>query len=67
MIKFMQENYVWLIPLLVAVISGIIVGVFKLLQKNGNIHKQKIGNIFNSQVQNINGDVNKERLIQVLL
>ncbi|MCE5174723.1 MAG: hypothetical protein ABFC90_02005 [Bacteroidales bacterium] len=60
MIKFMQENYLWLIPLLVAVISGIIAGVFKLLQKNGKIHKQKIGNIYNSQVHNINGDVDEK-------
>jgi hypothetical protein len=60
MIKFMQENSVWLIPLLVAVIPSIIAGVFKLLQKNGKIHKQKIGNISNSQVLNINGDVNKK-------
>ena len=60
MIKFMQENYVWLIPLLVAVISGIIAGIFKLLQKNWKIHKQKIGNISNSQVHNINGDVDKK-------
>lgn len=60
MIKFMQENYVWLIPLLVAVISGIIAGIFKLFQKKGKRHKQKIGNISNSQVLNINGDVNKK-------
>lgn len=60
MIKIMQENYVWLIPLLVAVITAIIAGIFKLLQKNGKLHKQKIGNISNSQVLNINGDVNKK-------
>lgn len=56
MIKFMQENYVWAVPLLV----GIIAGVFKLFQKKGKIHKQKISNISNSQVLNINGDVNKK-------
>jgi len=60
MIKFMQENYVWLIPLLVAVISGIIAGVFKLIQKNGKVHKLNIKNISNSQVHINNGDVNQK-------
>lgn len=60
MIKFMQDNYPWVVPLLVAVVSGVITGVFKLLQKKGKVHKQKIGSISNSQVLNINGDVNKK-------
>lgn len=60
MIKFLQENYVWLIPLLVAVISGIIAGVFKLLQKKGKVHRLKIKNISNSQVHINNGDVSKK-------
>jgi len=48
-------------------ILSFIAGVFKLLQKNGKVHKQKVGNISNSQVLNINGDVNKKGLMQVLL
>jgi len=59
MIKFMQENYPWMVPILVAVVSGIF-GVFKLLQRKGKVHKQKIGNISDSHVLNINGDVNKK-------
>lgn len=60
MIKFMQENYPWAVPLLVAVISAIIAGIFKLLQKKGKVHKLKIKNISNSQVHINNGDVNKK-------
>lgn len=60
MIKFMQENYPWAVPLLVAVISAIIAGVFKLFQKKGKVHKLKIKNISNSQVHINNGDVNKK-------
>lgn len=58
MIKFLQENCAWAVPLL-TVVSGIITGVFKLFQKNGKVHKQKVGDISNSHITNINGDVNK--------
>ena len=60
MIKFMQENYPWVVPLLVAVVSGLISGVFKLLQKKGKVHRLKIKNISNSQVHINNGDVSKK-------
>ena len=58
MIEFLQNNYEWIAAILTALAA--IIGVFhKFFKKGGKKHKQKVGNISNSTVININGDVNK--------
>lgn len=54
MTEFMQENAAWLVPIIVAVITG----AFALLKKQKDSHSIKNGDISNSHVNNINGDVN---------
>ncbi len=55
-IEFIYENHIWVTPIIIAVLSGIIAGVFKLFAKNGRVHKQKFGAIKKSKITNINGD-----------
>ena len=54
MIEFMQENAAWVVPITVAVITG----VFALFKKQKDSRSIKNGDITNSHVNNINGDVN---------
>lgn len=58
MIEFLQNNYEWIAAMLTALaaIIGVLLNYFK---KGGKKHKQKFGNISDSTVININGDVNK--------
>lgn len=60
-IEFIKENQVWVVPIIVAVLSGIIAGIFNLLSKNGKYHKQKMGDINNSKIINNNGDLNSKK------
>lgn len=46
MIEFINENAVWLTPLMVAIVSGI----FYLIKKGGVNKKQTIKNVKNSQI-----------------
>lgn len=40
-IEFIKENQVWVVPIIVAVLSGIIAGIFNLLSKMENIINKK--------------------------
>jgi len=51
--EFLQNNKDWLVPIIIAIISG-------FFYKKGKTHKQKIGAINNSDITNINGDINKK-------
>ena len=64
MLQFIREN-TWSVPIIGAIITtlgGIIVAIITKT-KDGNERKQKVGNIKNSKVTNINGDfsIHKER------
>jgi hypothetical protein len=61
MIEMIRENKDWIIPIIIAVVSAIITGIFKLLKVNGKNYKQEIGDISNSHVINVNGDVNQNK------
>ena len=56
MTEFIRENADWLIPVIVAIVGGVISGIFYLLKKVGNHQKQVIKNVKNS---NINQVMNK--------
>lgn len=58
MISFIQENYVWLTPILVALVSGIIAGFFQLMKKNTCKNKQTIKKVSNSSINQANGNIN---------
>ncbi len=60
-IDFFQDNKDWFIPIITA-ITALIVGILGLYYKNGKTHKQKFGNIKNSQITNINGDINQKKI-----
>lgn len=60
-IEFIYENHIWVTPIIIAVLSGIIAGVFKLFAKNGRVHKQKFGTIKNSKINIFNGDFIKKK------
>lgn len=49
MIKFIEDNAGWLVPIIVALITAIIGGIFSLFKKNGG-KKQTIKNVNNSNV-----------------
>lgn len=62
MIQFIREN-TWIVPIIVAIItalSGIIVAIINKT-KGSNGRKQRIGNIKNSKVININGDISTHK------
>jgi spore maturation protein SpmA len=58
MIKFIQDNYIWLTPILVALVSGIVAGIFYLIKKSGSKNRQVIKNVNNSTINQAGGDVN---------
>lgn len=58
MIKFIQDNYIWLTPILVALVSGIVAGIFHLIKKSGSKNRQAIKNVNNSTINQAGGDVN---------
>lgn len=58
MIEFLQKNYEWIAAILTA-LAAIIGVLLKFFKKGGKMHKQKVGNISDSTVININGDVSK--------
>lgn len=53
---FIQDNAMWLTPVLVAIVSGI----FYLIKKGGNSNKQTIKNIHNSKINQSNGNLKDE-------
>ena len=57
MIQFIREN-TWIVPIIVAIIGflGTIIAAIIGKKKNSCGRKQKVGNIKNSKVLNINGD-----------
>lgn len=62
MIQFIREN-TWIVPIIVAIItalSGIIVAMINK-KKDVDGRKQRIGNIKNSKVININGDISTHK------
>lgn len=58
MIKFIQDNYIWLTPILVALVSGIVAGIFHLIKKSEGKNKQIIKNVNNCNINQAGGDVN---------
>lgn len=58
MIKFIQDNYIWLTPILVALVSGIVAGIFHLIKTSGSKNKQIIKKVNNSSINQAGGDVN---------
>jgi spore maturation protein SpmA len=58
MISFIQENYVWLTPILVALVSSIVAGIFQLMKKNASKNKQTIKKVSNSSINQANGNIN---------
>ena len=58
MISFIQENYVWLTPILVALVSSIVGGIFQLMKKNASKNKQTIKRVSNSNINQANGNIN---------
>lgn len=61
-IEFLRDNYLWITGLLGS-IAAIIGAVAKFRKKGGKYHRQKIGDVSNSNIININGDltVNKDQ------
>lgn len=56
MIDFLQNNYEWIAAILMA-LAAIITACAKFFnKKSGRSNKQKVGDISNSNVININGD-----------
>ena len=58
MVQFIQDNYIWLTPILVALVSGIVAGIFHLIKKSGSKNRQVIKNVNNSSINQSGGDVN---------
>ena len=54
MIDFLQNNYEWIAAILMA-LTAIITACAKFFKKSGRSNKQKVGDISNSNVINING------------
>ena len=59
-IEFLKINYYWIAPIVMA-LAAIITAFAKFMKKGGKNHKQKIGDIKDSTVININGDFPKSR------
>lgn len=49
MIDYIKDNNEWLVPVIVALITAIIGGIFSLFKKNGG-NKQTIKNVKNSNI-----------------
>lgn len=58
---FLRDNSVWVTPILVAIVGGIVSGIFYLIKKGGNNSKQTIKNVHNSNINQINGNNNEFR------
>lgn len=56
MIEFLRDNYLWITGLLGS-IAAVIGAVAKTRKKGDKNHSQKIGNVSNSSIININGDL----------
>ena len=59
MIVFLQNNYEWIAAIIMA-FAAIITACAKFFKKSGRNNKQKVGDISNSNVININGDYNNK-------
>ncbi len=59
LILFMQNNYVWVTPILVAFISGVVTIIVKLIRNSSNTANFKAENINNSTINQVNGSVKK--------
>lgn len=53
-LEFIQRNSNWIVPIIVAIISG----VFGLLKIGGHKNSQTIKNVKDSNVQQANGTIN---------
>ena len=60
MIEFLQNNYKWIAAILTA-LAAIIGAILKIFKKGGKSHKQKVGDISDSTVININGDLEQKQ------
>lgn len=58
---FLKENLIWITPLLVAIVGGIISGIFYLIKKEGKSNNQTIKDIHNSNINQVNGNNNEFR------
>lgn len=58
---FLKDNSVWITPLLVAIVGGIISGIFYLIKKGGKSNKQTIKDVHNSTINQVNGNNNESR------
>lgn len=58
---FLKDNSVWITPLLVAIVGGVISGIFYLIKKGGKSNKQTIKDVHNSTINQVNGDNNEFR------
>lgn len=55
----MQNNYLWVTPILVALISGVVTIIVKLIRNSSNTSKFKAKNISNSTINQVNGNIKK--------
>lgn len=60
-IDFLKDNSVWITPLLVAIVGGVISGIFHLIKKGGKSNKQTIKDVQNSTINQANGNNNEFR------
>lgn len=58
---FLKDNSVWITLLLVAIVGGIISGIFYLIKKGGKSNKQTIKDVHNSTINQVNGNNNEFR------
>lgn len=58
---FLKDNSVWITPLLVAIVGGVINGIFHLIKKGGKSNKQTIKDVQNSTINQVNGNNNEFR------
>lgn len=67
---FLKDNSVWITPLLVAIVGGVISGIFYLIKisgifylikKGGKSNKQTIKDVHNSTINQVNGNNNEFR------
>lgn len=58
---FLKDNSVWITPLLVAIVGGVINGIFHLIKKGEKSNKQTIKDVQNSTINQANGNNNEFR------
>lgn len=59
--EFFKDNSIWIIPLLVAIVGGIIKGVCYLIKKSSGNSNQTIRDVHNSFINQVNGNSNEFR------